>query len=75
MVAVSTIASGESLQSVKGYTVSTRTTFHFRDGSIDDDSAALSELKRWAIDAAKRIDPVFRDRIEELLPKLEAASS
>ena len=38
-----TLAEGESLQSVKGYTVTTRTTFHFRDGSIDDETTVFEQ--------------------------------
>jgi len=38
-----TLAAGESLQTIKGYTVSTRTTFHFRDGSIDDETTVFEQ--------------------------------
>ena len=38
-----TLAAGESLQTVKGYTVTTRTTFHFRDGSIDDETTVFEQ--------------------------------
>jgi hypothetical protein len=38
-----TLAAGESQQSVKGYTVSTRTTFHFRDGSLDDETTVFEQ--------------------------------
>ncbi len=38
-----TLAVGESLQTVKGYTVSTRTTFHFRDGSLDDETTVFEQ--------------------------------
>ena len=38
-----TMATGESLQSVKNYTVTTRTTFHFRDGSIDDETTVFEQ--------------------------------
>jgi hypothetical protein len=37
------LAAGESLQSVKGYTVTTRTTFHFRDGSVDDETTVFEQ--------------------------------
>lgn len=37
------LAEGESLQTVKGYTVSTHTTFHFRDGSIDDETTVFEQ--------------------------------
>lgn len=37
------LATGESLQSVKNYTVSTHTTFHFRDGSIDDETTVFEQ--------------------------------
>ena len=38
-----TLAAGESLQTVKGYTVTTHTTFHFRDGSIDDETTVFEQ--------------------------------
>ena len=38
-----TLAAGESLQTVKGYTVTTRTTFHFHDGSIDDETTVFEQ--------------------------------
>ncbi len=38
-----TLAAGESLQTIKGYTVSTRTTFHFRDGSLDDETTVFEQ--------------------------------
>ena len=38
-----TLAAGESMQSVKGYTVTTRTTFHFRDGSLDDETTVFEQ--------------------------------
>jgi hypothetical protein len=37
------LAEGESLQTVKGYTVSTHTTFHFHDGSIDDETTVFEQ--------------------------------
>ncbi len=38
-----TLAAGESLQTVKGYTVTTRTTFHFRDGSLDEETTVFEQ--------------------------------
>jgi hypothetical protein len=38
-----TLAVGESLQTVKGYTVTTRTTFHFRDGSLDEETTVFEQ--------------------------------
>ncbi len=38
-----TLAEGESLQTVKGYTVTTHTTFHFHDGSIDDETTVFEQ--------------------------------
>jgi hypothetical protein len=38
-----TLATGESLQSLKNYTVTTHTTFHFRDGSIDDETTVFEQ--------------------------------
>jgi hypothetical protein len=37
------LATGESFQTVKAYTVSTRTTFHFRDGSLDDETTVFEQ--------------------------------
>ena len=37
------LAAGVSLQTVKGYTVTTRTTFHFRDGSLDDETTVFEQ--------------------------------
>ena len=37
------LAEGESLQMVKGYTVTTHTMFHFRDGSIDDETTIFEQ--------------------------------
>jgi hypothetical protein len=38
-----TLAAGESVQTVKGSTVSTRTIFHFRDGSLDDEATVFEQ--------------------------------
>ena len=38
-----TLAAGESLQTVNGDTVTTRTTFHFRDGSLDDETTVFEQ--------------------------------
>ena len=38
-----TLAAGESQQTIKGYTVTTRTIFHFRDGSIDDETTVFEQ--------------------------------
>src|SRR6266700_2324940 len=38
-----TLAAGESLQTVKSYTVTTRTTFHFRDGSLDEENTVFEQ--------------------------------
>lgn len=37
------LAARESLQTVKGYTVTTRTTFHFCDGSLDDETTVFEQ--------------------------------
>lgn len=44
-----TIAAGESLQTVKGYTVTTRTTFHFRDGSLDDETTVFEQRLNFRV--------------------------
>ena len=38
-----TLAAGESLQTVEDYKVTTRTTFHFHDGSIDDETTVFEQ--------------------------------
>jgi len=38
-----TLAAGESLQTVKGFTVTTHTTFHFRDGSLDEETTVFEQ--------------------------------
>lgn len=38
-----TLAAGEALQTVKNNTVTARTTFHFRDGSIDDETTVFEQ--------------------------------
>ena len=44
-----TIAAGESLQTVKGYTVTTRTTFHFHDGSLDDETTVFEQRLNFRV--------------------------
>ena len=44
-----TLAAGESLQTVKGYTVTTRTTFHFKDGSIDDETTVFEQRVNFRV--------------------------
>jgi hypothetical protein len=39
----STVADGDVIQSVTGERVTARTVFHFRDGSIDDETAVFSQ--------------------------------
>jgi hypothetical protein len=41
----SIIASGDLTQTVNGYRVTSRVTFHFKDGSIDDETAVFTERK------------------------------
>jgi len=43
------LAFGESMQTVKGYTVSTRTTFHFRDGSLDDETTVFEQRVNFRV--------------------------
>ena len=38
-----TLAAGESIQTVEDYTVTTRTIFRFRDGSIDDETTVFEQ--------------------------------
>jgi len=68
-----TLAAGESLQSVKGYTVTTRTTFHFRDGSLDDETTVFEQrvnLRLLSDDHVQR-GPAFPHPIEI---RIEASS-
>src|SRR6266700_1744085 len=44
-----TLAAGESLQTVKGYTVTTRTTFHFRDGSLDEETTVFEQRVNFRV--------------------------
>jgi hypothetical protein len=43
------LAAGESLQTIKGYTVTTRTTFHFRDGSLDDETTVYEQRLNFRV--------------------------
>ena len=61
-----TLAVGESLQTVKGYTVTTRTTFHFRDGSLDEETTTFEQrvnLRLLSDDHLQR-GPAFPHPIE-----------
>lgn len=61
-----TLAAGESQQTVKGYTVTTRTTFHFRDGSLDDETTVFEQrvnLRLLSDDHLQR-GPAFPHPIE-----------
>jgi hypothetical protein len=61
-----TLAAGESLQTVKGYTVTTRTTFHFRDGSLDDETTVFEQrvnLRLLTDDHLQR-GPAFPHRMQ-----------
>lgn len=44
-----TIASGDSIQVVQGDHISTRLVFHFRDGSIDDETALYTQQKEFRL--------------------------
>jgi hypothetical protein len=61
-----TLAVGESLQTVKGYTVTTRTTFHFRDGSIDDETTVFEQRVNYRVLSDDRLQrgPAFPHPME-----------
>jgi hypothetical protein len=56
-----TLAAGESIQAVKGSTVTTRTTFRFRDGSLDDETTVFEQSKDLHLLSDRRVQrgPAF----------------
>ncbi len=43
---------------------------HYHDGSITDDSDALSQLREWAVDAMLRFQPVMERHVSEVINDL-----
>jgi hypothetical protein len=43
------LASGDSIQVARGDQITTRTIFHFKDGSIDDDTTVLSQRRNFQL--------------------------
>src|ERR1700760_278251 len=61
-----TLAAGESFQTVKGSRVTTRTTFHFRDGSLDDETTVFDQGRVFRLLSDHRIQkgPAFPHPME-----------
>ncbi|MBB5060456.1 hypothetical protein HDF16_005192 [Granulicella aggregans] len=67
------IATGESTQTVRGNQVTSRLTFHFRDGSIDDDETIFSQkgVFRLLSDHHRQHGPWFPKPIDLLINSLD----
>jgi hypothetical protein len=67
------IATGESTQTVRGIQVTSRLTFHFRDGSIDDDETIFSQkgVFRLVSDHHIQHGPSFPKPIDLLINALD----
>jgi hypothetical protein len=50
-----TLAAGESFQTVKGSRVTTRTAFHFRDGSLDEETTVFDQSRNFSLLSDRRI--------------------
>jgi hypothetical protein len=50
-----TLAAGESFQTVKGSRVTTRTVFHFRDGSLDEETTVFDQARNFSLLSDHRI--------------------
>jgi hypothetical protein len=50
-----TLAAGESFQTVKGSRVTTRTAFHFRDGSLDEETTVFDQKRNFSLLSDHRI--------------------
>ena len=61
-----TLAEGESFQTVRGSRVTTRTTFHFRDGSLDDETTVFDQSRNFRLLSDHRIQrgPAFPHPME-----------
>jgi hypothetical protein len=67
------LAAGESVQTVKGATVTTRTIFHFRDGSLDDETTVFEQSRNFRLLSDRHLQrgPAFPHPMEI---QIEAAS-
>jgi hypothetical protein len=63
------IATGEGIQSIYGDRVTTRLTFHFRDGSIDDDVTVFTQRRVFKLISDHHIQrgPTFPKPIDFLI--------
>jgi hypothetical protein len=63
------VASGDSFQVVRGNRVTSRTIFHFKDGSIDDETTVLSQRHSFQLISDHRIQkgPSFPHPIDVLI--------
>lgn len=61
-----TLAAGESFQMVKGSRVTTRTTFHFQDGSLDDETTVFDQTRDFRLLSDHRVQrgPAFPHPME-----------
>jgi hypothetical protein len=50
-----TLAAGESFQTVNGSRVTTHTTFHFRDGSLDEETTVFDQTRNFSLLSDHRI--------------------
>jgi hypothetical protein len=50
-----TLAAGESFQTVKGSRVTTRTAFHFRDGSLDEETTVFDQSRNFSLLSDRRV--------------------
>jgi hypothetical protein len=63
------VASGDSFQVVRGNRVTSRTVFHFKDGSIDDETTVFSQRRAFQLISDHRIQkgPSFPHPMEVLV--------
>lgn len=63
------IATGEEVQSVRGDRVSSRLTFHFRDGSVDDDETVFTQRRVFKLISDHHVQrgPIFPKPIDFLI--------
>jgi hypothetical protein len=63
------VASGDSVQVVRGNRVTSRTVFHFKDGSIDDETTVFSQRHTFQLISDRRIQkgPSFPHPMDVLI--------
>lgn len=61
-----TLAAGESIQTVQGSTVTVRTTFHFHDGSLDDETTVFEQSRNFRLLSDRHLQrgPAFPHSME-----------